>query len=698
MQKRKILITSALPYINGIKHLGNLIGSMLPADVAVRFHRLRGHDAIYICATDEHGTPAELAALEEKIPVKQYCDIYYAKQLEIYEKFGLSFDHFGRTSKSENHQVTQELFRSLEDNGHISEGEIKQQYCLNCERFLPDRYLTGQCPNCGYDRARGDQCENCTQVLNPIEIIDPQCMICNQKNVEIRSSLHLFLELPNLDSKVREWLGYDEKIGKVMGKPQWPSTTRGIAEHWLKMGLLKRCITRDLSWGIKVPKAGYEDKVFYVWFDAPIGYIGATMEWAQKIGKPDAWKDYWYSEETEYIQTMAKDNVPFHSISFPATLLGAGTGIHLVDRLKSFEWLNYEGGKFSTSQKRGVFLDQAIELYPADYWRFYLLSIAPERHDTDFAWDEFQQVVNSDLNDGLGNLIMRILKMCNSEFLGENPPRGELEEEDKVLLQAINEGADAVATEMEELELQKALRMAMEVVRAGNRYINQKAPWRDLKENKARAGTTISLGIRLLRSLAILMEPFIPFTVEKIWAALNLEGSVHKQNWDSIKDDCIPEGHSISGDIPRCFSKIGDKQKKEHKMMFAGIQVDKVDTKVKSKKKKRGYEGLVSFEQFRNNILKVAKIINAEDIAESEKLIKLEIDVGDEKNRIIVAGIRPYYSKEDLIGRRIVIITNLEPKEMFGIKGEGMLLAADVNGVPFLLNVDGDPPPGSIIT
>ncbi|MEN8445772.1 MAG: methionine--tRNA ligase, partial [Cyanobacteria bacterium J06555_13] len=370
----RYLITSALPYINGIKHLGNLVGSMLPADVYARFLRQEGEEVLYICATDEHGTPAEIAALENDLDVAEFCTRQYEKQADIYKKFGLSFDYFGRTSSPEQKELTQYFYRSLEEQGFIEQRETSQVYSIADERFLPDRYVEGTCPNCGYDRARGDQCENCTKMLSPTDLINPRSAVSGSTDVEVRTSRHLFLQLDKLSDDVRSW---------VDKQTEWPNLTKSIAYKWLDEGLQSRGITRDLKWGVPVPKEGFEDKVFYVWFDAPIGYVSATKAWGESTGAD--WKSWWYdAKDVNYTQFMAKDNLPFHTIMWPATILGTREPWKMADYIKGFNWLNYYGGKFSTSSKRGVFLDQALEIAPADYWRYMLMASAPESSDSAF--------------------------------------------------------------------------------------------------------------------------------------------------------------------------------------------------------------------------------------------------------------------------------------------------------------------------
>jgi methionyl-tRNA synthetase len=404
------LITSALPYINGIKHLGNMVGSMLPADVYSRYLRQRGHDVLYICATDEHGTPAELAAKERGVPVAEFCAQAHDAQKAVYDGFELAFDYFGRSSSPENREITQHFARRLNENGFIEERAIRQVYSPADGRFLPDRYVEGTCPHCGYDKARGDQCENCTRVLDPTDLIDPRSAISGSTDLEVRETKHLFLLQSRLQHEVEEWVARHES--------EWPQLASSIARKWLTEGLHDRAITRDLDWGVPVPadtwpELAAEGKVFYVWFDAPIEYIGATKEWSDQDTDNRDWKSWWYDADSgenpvRYTQFMAKDNVPFHTVMFPATELGVREPWKKVDYVKAFNWLTYYGGKFSTSQKRGVFTDHALEILPADYWRYFLIANAPESDDSSFTWEHFTATVNKDLADTLGNFVNRV--------------------------------------------------------------------------------------------------------------------------------------------------------------------------------------------------------------------------------------------------------------------------------------------------
>ncbi len=507
------LITSALPYINGVKHLGNLVGSMLPADVFARFLRQRGEDVLYICATDEHGTPAELAAIEAGLPVAEYCAQQHEIQRELGVRFALSWDHFGRSSSPENAELTQHFARVLEENGFIEERTTKQVYSPVDGRYLPDRYIIGTCPYCGYGRARGDQCENCTRVLDPTDLIEPRSAVSGSTELEIRETKHLFLRQSELADEVRAWIDT---------RTDWPVLTTSIAYKWLDEGLQDRGITRDLEWGVPVPKPGYEDKVFYVWFDAPIEYIGATKEWADAEPAADRdWRSWWSSEsDVVYTQFMAKDNVPFHTVSFPCTIIGSREPWKLADYIKGFNWLTYYGGKFSTSQGVGVFMDDAIELLPADYWRWYLIANAPESSDATFTWDAFGVAVNKDLNDTLGNFVNRCLTFTTRTVGPAVPAGGEPGEIEAALLAELTERVARYTQHHADKEYRKAANELRAIWAAGNGYWEQAQPWKAIKTDADRAAVIMRTAVNLVRLYGVLSAPIIPDAAAAILAAV----------------------------------------------------------------------------------------------------------------------------------------------------------------------------------
>lgn len=563
----RILITSALPYINGIKHLGNLVGSMLPADVYARFQRQRGNDVLYICATDEHGTPAELAARDAGQTVQQYCAEQFEVQARAGEAFGLSFDHFGRSSNPPNHRLTQHFAAVLEDRGLIEERVDKQIYSIDDQRFLPDRYVEGICPHCDYEKARGDQCDNCGRLIDPIELKEPYSKISGSRNIEVRETRHLYLLQAQMQDRIEGW---------VESKPEWPQLTKSIAKKWLKEGLRDRSITRDLVWGIPVvrdgaKRPGFENKVFYVWFDAPIEYIGATEEWA--LANNQDWERWWRTDkgatDVKYVQVMGKDNVAFHTVSFPATILGSEEPWKTVDTLKSLNWLTWYGGKFSTSENRGIFMDQALEILPADYWRWHLMANAPESDDASFTLEHFASVVNKDLADVLGNFVNRITRFCNARFGDAVPEAGDYSEAEQNLIAELDKRMADYARYLEEMEFRKAFAELRSIWVAGNEYLQIVAPWTAIKTDEARAAASVRCGLNLIALFAALSRPVIPFTADKMFAIFGLE-PVEASRWPENAAAALSRfkgGEAFT--LPEVlFAKIEDEQVEEWRKQF----------------------------------------------------------------------------------------------------------------------------------
>ena len=567
----RILITSALPYINGIKHLGNLVGSQLPSDVYARYARARGHEVLFICATDEHGTPAELAAAKAGEPVDAYCQRMWAVQKDLAEGFRLSFDHFGRSSSPRNHRLTQHFAGRLAEAGLIEEVSERQVYSIDDGRFLPDRYIEGTCPNCGYERARGDQCENCTKQLDPTDLINPRSAISGSTNLEVRETKHLYLRQSALRDQLRAWID---------SKHDWPVLSTSIARKWLDDGdgLQDRGITRDLDWGIPVRKGdadwpGMEGKVFYVWFDAPIEYIAASAEWADATGLGEAdWRRWWRTDEgagdVRYLQFMGKDNVPFHTLSFPATILGSGEPWKLVDYIKSFNYLNYDGGKFSTSQGRGIFMDQALEILPSDYWRWWLMANVPEGSDSNFTWESFQAGVNKDLADVLGNFVSRVTKFSHARFGGTLPEGGAYGPEEAVVTAELARRLAAYEAQMEALEFRKAAQELRAIWVAGNEYLQAAAPWTAIKTDPARAAAITRFAFNLIRLYAVLSRPFLPDASDTMLAALGLDEAAWPQDVAAALGVLGP-GHGF--EVPAVlFAKIDDARASALEERFAG--------------------------------------------------------------------------------------------------------------------------------
>ena len=565
------LITSAIPYINGIKHLGNLVGSQLPADLFARYQRARGNEVLFLCATDEHGTPAELAAAKAGKPVAEYCAEMHEVQSKIADGFGLSFDHFGRSSSAQNQSLTQHFAGVLADQDLIAEVSETQMYSHADGRYLPDRYIEGTCPNCGFDSARGDQCDNCTKQLDPVDLINPHSTISGSTDLEMRETKHLYLRQSQMKDQLEAWID---------SKTDWPVLTTSIAKKWLNDGdgLQDRGITRDLDWGVPVKRGdadwpGMEGKVFYVWFDAPIEYIACSQEWVD-AGKGSDWQRWWRTDQgaddVTYTQFMGKDNVPFHTLSFPATILGSGEPWKLVDYIKSFNYLNYDGGQFSTSRGRGVFMDQALEILPADYWRWWLLSNAPESSDAEFTWENFQANVNKDLADVLGNFVSRITKFCRSKFGEVVPEGGSYGEQEEKLIADITTRLRDYETHMNAIDVRKAAAELRAIWVAGNEYLQSAAPWSTFKEDPEAAAAQVRLGLNLIRLYAVLSAPFIPSTAARMMEAMQTSDDT----WPSDVAEALSHltaGHEFS--VPDVlFAKITDEQREEWQDRFAGTR------------------------------------------------------------------------------------------------------------------------------
>ena len=566
---KRHLITSAIPYINGVKHLGNLVGSQLPADLFARYQRAKGNEVLFLCATDEHGTPAELAAEKAGKPITEYCDEMHTIQSKLATGFRLSFDHFGRSSSQQNHRLTQHFAAKLAERGLINEKTEKQVFSNQDQRFLPDRYIEGICPNCGFEEARGDQCDNCTKQLQPNELINPRSTISGSKDLEERETKHLHLRQSLMKEELESWID---------SKSDWPILTTSIAKKWLNDGdgLQDRGITRDLNWGVPVKKGqenwpGMDGKVFYVWFDAPIEYIACAEEWVD-AGKGKDWHRWWKTDkgadDVIYTQFMGKDNVPFHTLSFPATILGSGEPWKLVDYIKSFNYLNYDGGQFSTSRNRGIFMDQALEILPPDYWRWWLLSHAPESSDSEFTWENFQQTVNKDLADVLGNFVSRVTKFCRSKFGEVIPSGGTWSQNEKKLVNEIEKRVKAYESYMENKEIRKSANELRAIWACGNEYLQSAEPWATFKSDPEASAMQIRLSLNLIKLYGVLSAPFIPDAAEKILKALNITDESWPINVGEALNS-LPE--NLVFEVPEVmFRKITDEERETWKKQFSG--------------------------------------------------------------------------------------------------------------------------------
>ncbi len=684
------LITSALPYVNNIPHLGNLI-QMLSADVFARFCRSRGYETLYICGTDEYGTATETKALEVHKTPKELCDYYHEIHEQIYEWFGIAFDNFGRTSTPQQTEIVQAIFKDLDKNGYIKEHTSKQLYCPHCQRFLADRYVRGTCPKCGYEDARGDQCEHCGTLLDPTELINPRCSTCGA-TPELRETKHLYIDLPSIQKDYAKWMDQASISGK------WSTNAIQMTKAWIRDGLQERAITRDLKWGIPVPKEGFENKVFYVWFDAPIGYISITKALADKLLKQGKesfdWKSWWVpSESTESVsklpvdlfQFIGKDNIPFHTVIFPSSLIGTGRDWTKLYHMSSTEYLNYENGKFSKSKGIGVFGSDAKESgIPADAWRFYIFYNRPEKSDTQFTWSDFQEKYNGELIGNLGNLVNRTLLFVQ-KYYSSKIPEAPVDED---LWKQVKEHEKHITELLEWANLKDAFHEIFAISDIANKAFQAGEPWKTRTTDPEKAAKLIKNLCYVIKDLMIMAYPYIPHYAKKVMSFY------HK----TIKDTRIgfpesegltwadlgmTEGLSAISESEVYFRTLDKKTTDEFRKKFAGSQKDRkaaesTTKKTKQKKQKEIVLAVDQKEHFNNNIiLKVAKIVSIERNPDSDKLYIEHLDDGSGQDRIIQSGLVPYLREDELLGKNVVIAANLKPRKMRGVESCGMLLAAD---------------------
>lgn len=655
---KKRLVTSALPYVNNIPHLGNLT-QVLSADVFARFCRAKGYETLYICGTDEYGTASETRALQEGVTPRELCDHYHKIHEEIYKWFNISFDYFGRTSTPLQTKIVQHIFNKVDENGYISEKESEQLYCPNCKRYLADRYVVGTCPHCHEEGARGDQCDKCGTLLEPTELIDPKCSVCGTTPV-LKKTKHLYINLPKALPLLQAWME------KASVEGYWAKNAIQITNSWIRDGLQERCITRDLKWGIPVPKPGYEDKVFYVWFDAPIGYISitanATKDW-----------EYWWRdpENTDLFQFIGKDNIPFHTVIFPSSLLATGEKWTMLHHMSSTEYLNYEGGKFSKSKGIGIFGNDVEETgIPADVWRFYMFYNRPEKSDFTFTWKDFQEKLNKELIGNLSNLVNRTLTFTSRFFYGRIE-EGEVIEELQSEIKAREAEITALLDRAEERD---ALRAIFALSDLGNKAFQDNEPWKLRTEDPEKAKALLRTLLYLIRDLGIMVTPYMPSTGEKILSFLKKKNL----NWNDIGSFT---GDVEVGEVSLLFSKLEDKRVEELRERYSGSQKEREERETKANKKVNGEdkmdENLSIKDTFAKKvILKVSKIVECDKHPDGDKLYILKLDTGEEELRTIVSSIVPYYTREELLGRNIVLVSNLKPANFRGVKSNGMLLAA----------------------
>jgi len=659
LAKEKIIVTSALPYANGNIHLGHLSGAYLPADIYVRYKRLKGDDIIYVCGSDEHGVPITITADKEKVTPKEIIDRYHNSNKDAFEKFGMSFDIYSRTSLPIHHETSQQFFKCYYDQGLLVEKKSMQFYDETAKMFLPDRYVEGTCPRCGNEEARSDECEKCGSLYDPSELKNPKSKISGQTPV-LKETSHWFFPLGKYQDRLVKYIDeMNEKYG-------WKDNVLQYCKGWFYDGLKDRAVTRDLDWGVKVPLDDVKNKVLYVWFEAVIGYISATKELFNLRGEPDLWKDYWQDPKTKYVAFIGKDNVVFHTIIFPAMLMAwndANTEkFVLPQNVPANEFLNFEGKKFSKSRGWGIDVDEFLNLFPADLLRYTLAANLPENKDTDFYWKEFQGRTNGELADILGNFVNRTFTFAHKHFDSKVPDRGPLEAIDLEMLELLKENPKNVSKLIEQYKIKDAVFEMMNLARAGNKYFNDSQPWINTKTNKDRAATTINICLNIIYTLAEIFEPVIPYNSVKIFNMLNARPT----QWDKCGDAELQAGHMLS-EAEILFPKIEDKTIDD-----LVVKLGQTENQEKEKTDE------ITIDEFRKIKLRVAKILVAENIKKSDKLLKLKIDLGTEQRQVL-AGIAKSYKPEELIGKNVLIVANLQPAKIFGQESQGMILATETS-------------------
>ena len=660
MPKEKILVTSALPYANGPIHLGHLSGAYLPADIYVRYKRLNGDDIVYICGSDEHGVPITITADKEGVSPKVIIDRYHEANKKAFERFGMSFDNYSRTSLPIHHETAKEFFLEFYNRGMLIEKKSNQFYDEKAKMFLPDRYVEGTCPRCGNEQARSDECENCGSLYDPSELINPKSKVSGETPV-LKETTHYYFPLGRYQPALEKY------IDEMNAKYGWKDNVIQYCRGWFKDGLKERAITRDLDWGIKVPVESAAGKVIYVWFEAVLGYISSAKEYSQIKKQPDLWKKYWQDVNTKYIAFIGKDNVVFHTIIFPAILMAwneAGKEQYcLPQNVPANEFLNFEGKKFSKSRGWGIDVDEFLNLFRADPLRYTLAANLPENRDTDFYWKEFQLRNNSELADILGNFINRTFTFIHKHFNGKVPPRIKLEKIDEDMLKEISEYPQRISVFFEKYRIKDGVNEMMNLARDGNKYFNDSEPWVTVKSNKEKCGTTLNICLQAIYTLAELFSPVLPFSSEKLFKILNS----NQVEWSESGKSFLKEGHQINA-AEILFPKIEDVVIEEQISKLGKPEAANEEVVVKDE--------LISYDNFMKTKLKVAEVLSAEKIMKSKKLMKLKVLL-DDGERQLVAGIAEHYNPEELIGKKVVVVANLQPAKLMGEESNGMILAVE---------------------
>ncbi len=673
----RYLVTAALPYANGPIHLGHLAGAYLPADIFVRYRKLNGDDVVYICGSDEHGVPITIRAERESVSPRDIVDRFHKDFAQSFQEMGVRFDNFSGTARDRHYKLSQEFFRDLLDGDHIMEKTEDQFYDEKSGRFLPDRYVEGICPKCGYEKARGDQCDHCGSLLTPTELVEPRSALSGEKPV-IRQTKHWYLKLQDFQQDLVEWL---------KSKTEWKDNVRNFILGWLGAeGLHERAITRDISWGVPVPLGGAEGKVLYVWFDAPIGYISSTIEWAEQQGDPERWKKYWLDADTRLVHFIGKDNIPFHAVIWPSMLMGKKENYVLPYDIPANEYLNLEGQKISTSNNWAVWVNDYLDVFSPDPLRYALAANAPESKDADFTWKSFQSHNNDELANIIGNFVNRSLTFIRKN-VGERVPGAQYEAVDEQVFTDLTAKVEDLTLAYSHYKVREASKLMLDISRIGNKYFDEMKPWVLKKGNPDRLLTVLNVCLNILRVQAVAMYPIVPFSAEKLWEMLGETGSMEEERWKVLTKHRISEGQ-ILGEPEILFVKYEDEliQKQVDALILKSKKKKEEKVEVEEKEKAR-----ITFDEFKKIEFRVAEIIQAEPIEKSKKLIRLKVRVGEVEKQIL-AGIKQFYEPENLLGKKIVIVNNLEPAKLMGELSEGMLLAAsnDDKSILRLLTIDGE--------
>ena len=663
---KRYLVTSALPYANGPVHIGHLAGVYIPSDIYTRYLRLRGEDVISVCGSDEHGVPITIKARQEGVSPQDIVDKYHGIIKESFRRLGMSFDIYSRTTSPTHHKTASDFFRKLYDDGKFIEQTSQQYYDEEAGQFLADRYIVGTCPHCQNERAYGDQCEKCGSTLNATDLIGPKSVITGSTPV-LRETKHWFLPLDRYEEFLRKWI--------LDGHKEWKSNVYGQCKSWLDLGLQPRAVSRDLDWGIPVPVEGADGKVLYVWFDAPIGYISATKELT-----PD-WKKYWKDEDTKMVHFIGKDNIVFHCIVFPSMLRAHG-GYILPENVPANEFLNLEGDKISTSRNWAVWLHEYLEEFPGkeDVLRYVLCANAPETKDNDFTWKDFQARNNNELVAVLGNFVNRALVLTQKYYGGAVPSAGELTAYDRETVAEIPVIKKSLEENIENYRFREALKDAMNLARLGNKYLADSEPWKLVKTDPERVKTILNVALQITANIAVAIEPFMPFTAEKVLKLLQ----IGKPGWDELGSTALLEAGHVIGTPELLFEKIEDSVIEAQLEKLAATK--QANLAAEMGKEVTPQKEVVSFDDFGKMDIRVVTIKEAEKIAKTKKLLKLTIDTGID-TRTIVSGIAEYYTPEELVGRQVLVLVNLEPRELKGVLSQGMILMGqDATGKLVLLS------------